>query len=251
MILSRKNKFTFLHCPKTGGSSVAVWLAAHLGPMDIQIGSWEDITAAGIRPNLRLYLDAFCPRRSVSTLTALARRDKALISTLSWSQKKLYRRALGDQPAHANAAAVKRFSPADWRTNFTFCFVRNPYARLFSYYNWVQGYRAQKAGSRQSFLDFLSELENTDQGPGRFADTWGFYTENDQIIVDFVGRFENLTEDLSHVATTLGLPFDPADFPHAKPGISSTHYRDAYGSEERKLADKFAAKECAYFGYEF
>lgn len=247
MILSYRNNFTFVHCPKTGGSSVAVWLSRFLGPFDLQIGSWEDIYAASGNANLKLYLDAFGPARAASTLTSLARRDKPVISALSWSQKKKYRKRLGPQPAHASASAVKRFDPQRWERNFTFCFVRNPYSRLYSYYNWVQGYRQ----TPQSFLEFLVELEGAKDGPGRFADTWEFYTENNRVIVDFIGRFENLRKDMAHVADRLGLPFDAGSFPHAKPGQSGKRYQDAYGPQERAIADRLGARECDYFGYEF
>ena len=54
MIISHKHKFIFMHSRKCAGSSMEVMLNKHLGPNDIQIGSWPETILAGGSMNNRL-----------------------------------------------------------------------------------------------------------------------------------------------------------------------------------------------------
>ena len=71
--------------------------------------------------------------------------------------------------------------------------------------------------------------------------------EHDQLLVDFVGRFENLGEDFRKICQSLNLKLTLG---HKKKSNRQS-YRDYYSSENRDLiADKFAS-DIQFFDYHF
>ena len=248
MIINYTHGFTFVHCPKTAGSSIAVYLSPLLGRDDLQIGIWEEATAAGHRPNRRFYRDIFVPPR-LSTFTRIIRwRHIPMTTRLSRLQSREYEAALGSRPTHAAAAAIRIFDPTAWERHFKFAFVRNPYDRVVSYYKFTERDRAVVGHEPRSFRDFVNVLASG--GERLIGDTWPLYTIDDRIAVDFVGRFENLQGDMEHVCERIGIPFDATRFPHEKKGDGRS-YRDHYTPVERQIVADLSAREAAHFGYEF
>ena len=72
--------------------------------------------------------------------------------------------------------------------------------------------------------------------------------EEGAVIVDFIGRFENLNEDTGTVFRNLGI--SGASLPHNN---SSHHrdYRSYYTEETRDLVAERYARDIEFFGYEF
>lgn len=201
---------------------------------------------AGIRPNSRFYRDVFGPSRIVSTLSSLTRASDR-IEALSFSQKKKYRATLGVQPAHAGATRIKAFDPGAWEQHFKFCFVRNPFSRMVSYWRWHEGNREKAGKAPRGFKDFLWHLTQDDN---LIADAFEMYSIDGQLSVDYVGRFENLLEDMRQICNAINIPFNENAFPHAKRGRSLT-YRDFYGVEERQIVEKLSQREIDAFRYVF
>jgi hypothetical protein len=238
VIISHRYKFIFLHVPKAAGSSVAVHLAQHLGPMDVMVGSLGDCFRAGIIPNLRTSLELLHPRVARGVIGALRRRDLDKIST---AHKRLYR-FLGEAQGHATASAIRKAYPKEWGDYWKFCFVRNPYQRLVSLYHWRS--KDHDVGDFITFLKWLSD----DAHPHHLG--WPIYSLNNRIAVDFVGRYERLHEDMKKVCDHIGIPFEPDKFPVAKKS-PSFDYWDYYGPEEKKIVERLCAKEIETFAYTF
>ncbi len=89
-----------------------------------------------------------------------------------------------------------------------------------------------------------------DKVPIHFLSNWGIYTINDDITVDFVGRYETLNHDLSNVAKILGLP-SGIDLPRAKSQFRENreHYSKVLSPQARARIELVCAKEMAAFGY--
>jgi sulfotransferase famil protein len=68
---------------------------------------------------------------------------------------------------------------------------------------------------------------------------------------DFVGRFENLSEDFARVASSIGAPH--LRFPHLTPARSreSRHYRDFYDEELTQMVGERYRKDTELFEYSF
>lgn len=128
------------------------------------------------------------------------------------------------------AKAVQILTSPEW---FRFCFVRNPYSRLFAaykmfimqevdppspYYNNIKerirtkydyDQRAGAPNATASFRDFVRYVQETLQQEQDYhwcSITWGL--RPDLIQYDFVGRFENFEPDFRQVLQHLGVNED-------------------------------------------
>ena len=163
---------------------------------------------------------------------------------------------------------------------FKFAFVRNPWDRIVSIYKYL-GW-----GRRVEFKTFLLKKLKSEVWPKNY---WFVGPQSDfvcnetgDIIVDFVGKFENLRTDFNQVCQHLGLP--PTQLPHINQStkqkskaslnrknildyarwlyhnrktprfktISSfTNYQDYYDGESRELVAQLYRKDIELFGYQF
>jgi hypothetical protein len=74
----------------------------------------------------------------------------------------------------------------------------------------------------------------------RGGDLKEWISDGDEIIVDFVGRYENLNEDWSKICQTLQVPALPLGRENQ---VVRQHYRVFYDDELRELvANRFAAR---------
>jgi len=154
------------------------------------------------------------------------------------------------------------FSASEFYSYFKFTFVRNPWDRLFSAYQflksggmldvdraWAQERLARYGHFRQFVLEGLRLKETLSHV--HFAPQHGFLLSLDRrrYPIDFVGLFENLPEDFAAIAKRLGRS---AGLEHLNrtPG-ALRDYRDAY---DGAMIDEVAAvyrKDIALFGYDF
>ena len=106
MIISFKNKFIFLHCRKTAGTSIQKSIIKLLEKKDIILGSFEkeedSITA---KLNQKMIIDSFLHPHIDGI--------KKMIKNLSFkdfvdiSNKKFYEKILGNTPQHATAKNIQ------------------------------------------------------------------------------------------------------------------------------------------------
>jgi len=86
------------------------------------------------------------------------------------------------------------------RSAFKFCFCRNPYDRAVSHYFYVRKKHPDILDPKTTFEEFTKKL-------GNYGKT--FRPQTDWIKgvkIDFIGRFENLNNDLQYVSEVLGVP---------------------------------------------
>ena len=244
-----------MHCRKAAGSSIAASLASFIGPDDLHLGTWPEAFEQGVAPNRRARRDLLHPIAAASFTGRLMRRPtrvldrKTRIAALNGAQRLKYRAALGHSPEHAHASDVRNRFPEAWRDYFKFCFVRNPFDRAVSDYLW----RTRKTGNtKMAFREFLRRLEQRDFSDAtipRHFDNWPIYTIDNRIAVDFVGRFEQLEEDLDEIFARMGLQYPPLT--HAKRMQRAGSYHDWYRGGEQDLVERLFANEIRQFGYSF
>jgi hypothetical protein len=193
-------------------------------------------------------------------------------------------------PRHMEARYARK-KLKDWEERFTFAFVRNPWDRLVSWYSMIErGARRVHEGKppnshwlrriwREPWRNPLlaHALEELEEDPtfetfvkhctGEFRKGGVIYSfernqidyltnRRDRILVDFVGRFERLSEDLTMVVSEIGL--EPSliedKLPHKnrnKNRLVRGHYRNFYTPETAAIVAERFAKDIDYFGYEF
>jgi hypothetical protein len=99
------------------------------------------------------------------------------------------------------------------------------------------------AQPRKAFSEFLKSDD--------FVNNDRFYIIDDQLCVDFVIRYEHLSEDLAEVCRRIGLP--PFDLPHLKTGFRQRrhHYSEYYDDESKAIVAEKHRNDIRFFGYEF
>ena len=162
---------------------------------------------------------------------------------------------------HLNARAIRsRVGNDIFGDYFKFTFVRNPYERVVSTYHIR---KKLLPGVKMSFRGFVQKRLTGKQGFG----AWTFFRSKaekaleDQfegqhdfisdaagkILVDFVGKYENLCVDFKKVCDRLGLK---ADLPVMNQSKHES-YRNYYDAETRKAVEEVYKKDIEAFGYEF
>lgn len=223
-------------------------MAPHLAPNDILLGSRQELLrdARFFDP---VVLKEFFTREGLHQIVKGTLRRKNWREALNKTFKQRYKRAYGlSSSAHPLAVDVQTAFPEAWENYFKFCFVRNPYERAVSDYLYL----SRKMPNPPGFSDYLCELERTGRDlHGRSKhDNWPMYTIDDEVAVDFVGRYENLEDDFSQAMERVGLPGVTLSASEKRRDYLRP-WRDYYRPGDRERVESLYGREIAYFGYEF
>jgi hypothetical protein len=145
---------------------------------------------------------------------------------------------------------------------FKFCFVRNPFDRLVSWYAMIERLRhasektevqRQVLDRAKSFSDFILNCEEITSRSGwkpfKYNQIDYITDRNGIVAVDYIGRFETLEKDIAEIREILGIAKDRA-FPHINRS-DHKNYRDYYDSLTKKVVEERFARDLEYFGYAF
>lgn len=165
----------------------------------------------------------------------------------------------GEASRHVPYIEYQKANPAKYRRFWKFTFVRNPWDRLVSTFFFLKGgglNEMDRAWSEQTlagfteFEDFVRSWLNpiTASSWVHFRPQAEFILDRqDNVMVDFVGRFERLSEDYSVIAGRLGKNT-------SLPVVNSSahdHYSSYYTPETREIVGQVYARDVAAFGYGF
>ena len=153
---------------------------------------------------------------------------------------------------HAFAQDLKRHlgEPA-WQRLFTFAFVRNPWARMVSWYNMCRErpttpFMWRVSREVASFAEFI-ELPDNFLERTRFNQI-DYVTDDDgQILVNFVGRYESLNRDFDWICKHIGVE---VTLPHVN-STTRVDYREYYNPRSRRLVTERFRRDIDAFGYDF
>lgn len=148
---------------------------------------------------------------------------------------------------HSTAAEIRdHLGPERWDSMYTFSFVRNPWDWQVSLYRFIPTNKfnpQRKMVGEMSFEDYIEWRVKEDL---HLQSSFIFDTDGTQL-VDYVGRFENLSEDLAQICATIGLD---TSLPHENASKRSK-YQDYYTDHTRDLVAEAFAADIEAFGYEF
>tara|TARA_Y100000361_G_C11090234_1_gene306026 strand:- start:217 stop:882 length:666 start_codon:yes stop_codon:yes gene_type:complete len=217
MIVSHKHKFIFIHIPKCAGSSITQSIRDHLGyKLDLSDAKKEDF----------LYFQN-CYGNS------------------------------NDLQQHDEYAVIKKyFKKKNWNIDeyFKFAFVRNPWARRVSQFEYAKRMYKEKKHEwtfQWKDLSFKQHLEkNTDcqlNWISKEAYPLGSSGKH-EIAIDFIGKTENIQNDFNVVCEKI-------NFPKIKlPNKNKTEHKDYteyYGWKEKQIINNTCKRDIEYFGYKF
>jgi hypothetical protein len=136
-----------------------------------------------------------------------------------------------------------------YRNYFKFAFVRNPWARAYSWYKNVIGDEKHRQGYRitegTSFNEFLRRFA----GRGMLKpQTYWITGFNGSIPLDYIGRFESLKKDFEEICRYLRIT--PLVLPHKGRG-SGDDYHQHYDKDSMDLVSTVYRCDIEEFGYSF
>ena len=158
---------------------------------------------------------------------------------------------------HLSAIRAKELYKEYWDDYFKFAFIRNPWSLEVSWYFWKKQFL-----KNLTFKEFIKneDLNKTVKLSSEFDDKklfnifpnltncFDYLQINDEIEVDFVGRFENLKEHLSLISKKLNISIPKLG------QVNKTDHEDFkkyYDDETREIIGKRYKKDIDFFGYTF
>lgn len=150
-------------------------------------------------------------------------------------------------PTHITASQlIDEIGIAAYDSFFSFAIVRNPWDWQVSLYNYMlknthhhQHALVSNLGGFTAYIHWRCENEIALQSD--------FIYNNNELVVDYVGRFESLIHDFQEITRRIGIQV-------ALPKLNvsnSIPYRQFYTNETRDLVAKMFSLDIKLFGYEF
>lgn len=213
-MISHKHKCIFIHIPKCAGSSIRDF---YFNKPQLD---WK-------KPNYNL-LYGWCPKRKIHLQHAT---PSELIET-----------GLIDEKI--------------WEDYFKFTFVRNPWDRAYSDYLWIKK-DSKVNGSFKQYLLKKGEFENLFTNRevrdyrGDHVQNQTNYFGDQKYPLDFVGRFENLKEDIKIVNSKLNINDSFSIHEKNNQNLRLSHYSKFYTNSNIKLVGRLYRKDILLLNYEF
>jgi hypothetical protein len=229
MILSHKHRFIFIRTAKTASSSMELALEGLCGSDDV----CPPFQKGDAQP------DGYEPRNYRGLVLPGFRRDMPL---------KQLRRDLKDLKLgrrywnHMSAFEVRaRAGAKTFDSYFKFCFERNPWDRMVSSFFW------EKSRVRNCPQDFETYIR-----VWRARENFELYTYDGKVMVDFIGRYEDIEEDWRKALAGAGI-HEPPQLGNEKSQFRprGESYRDYYTPETRDIVAKRYASTIDLLGYAF
>jgi hypothetical protein len=177
---------------------------------------------------------------------------------------------------HAIAKQYKDyFPPEDYEKFFKFAFVRNPYDLVFStwkffvknheirmeFKEWVKWrYNREPIMSKLNCYDDNSHIPESNRvnqlGTSYYVNrppqVMFFMDDNGDLLIDYIGRFENVENDFYEIVSHLNL--EDVYLPHTNKSGNEfmvNDYRHFYDEETKEIVRKNHLFDLEFFGYEF
>lgn len=160
---------------------------------------------------------------------------------------------------HATASQLldnNLISLSTWNKCFKFSFVRNPYTRTYSDYYWmmldrkIEGSFEDYILKKGSFKEFLTNPYSSSYRGDHLTPQHKFiFNESEEILVDFVGKYENLQDDFNLVCDKIKV--QRTLLPHAKKSDSTKKIplSDFYTEKNKMLVQEAFEKDFLLLGY--
>ena len=207
MLLSKKHRFIFIHIYKNAGTSITTALTPFASNQLLQLANWA-------AKKFNVYLKA------------------------------------GPEPFHVHARAreiIDAIGKEQFGSYFSFAFVRNPWDWQVSLYKFMlkntahpQHTLIKSMGNFENYIEWRCEKEVRLQKDF-------IYSVDGELLVDYVGRYENLHADFDEICSRIGIT---ATLPRLN--VSNTKpYQEFYNEQTKERVRRTFDADITLFGYEF
>jgi hypothetical protein len=212
MIISNSKKFVFLKTRKTAGSSIQVALSTQCNP------SKDIITGSNIKDGIL---------------------DES--HSAGWNMDKFF-----TTHPHPPIEQVKHYLKDKWGGCFKFAFIRNPFDIAVSRYHWDIKGKSNKCTSKEGFNKWVKTYKKDSWQD----EQWRYIYVNGKNELDFIGKYENLTQDYNLICNKIGI--EPPELGFQKSGFrDKTHYSEYYDEESIEIIGQYFKKDLKLFNYQF
>jgi hypothetical protein len=237
MIASYSRNFIFIKTRKTAGTSVEIVLSSWCDRRDIctPINAEDEIARlqqGGLPSNF-----ATDPSAEQRYRDAIRSKD---LPTITQRYRGLNKRFFN----HMSASEIRSLLPDLWGTAFKFTVERHPYERAISRVYWNI---SRARGHPKDFDRHLDEALDRAELPN-----YPLYTEQGNLILDKVVRYEILWQEIAEIAANTGVQL-PVVLPRAKSAHRSDQ-RSAHDILSRSQKQRIAvqcAPEFELMGYKY
>jgi len=146
---------------------------------------------------------------------------------------------------------------------FTFAFVRNPFTRLVSWWNYLNSTEGNRESSKNriklfledvpTFKAFVYALPKNHKGRLKFfyfqKPQYDYLSTCGKIGIDFVGKVENLKEDWGKICDQFNWE-EKLEMPVKKKTKTVEYYEDYYTEEMTEIVFDYFKKDFKEFNYE-
>jgi len=225
-MISHKYKFIHIHIPKCAGTSIE----KALGHFDEHEGrNGQD------HRTIRMIEQPWLSNHSISTISNL---------------KELFQRVRHKMINKTNPKNHESITPAQFKEYFKFSIVRNPYARIYSWYTNIIRDEVQL-----NYLGISKDIE--------FQDYLKIFLKNSYMIrpqvywlknfegkinLDYIGKFEEIEEVFKEISRNLSIT--NINFPHEKKS-KKVDYKICYDDKSIDLVTKYYNEDLIFFNYKF
>ena len=159
-------------------------------------------------------------------------------------------------PRHAKIVAAKEMLPRElFNKLFKFAFVRNPWDLQVSSWHHLRRERPHLVEHIPDFQSFIRWKLDKDRPYQYHIDTsielqTDYLKDLDgSVLVDYIGRYENLQADYEEICLRIGIK--PPPLPHKRQAKDRTDYRTYYDEETALLIADFFKMDIELLDYSF
>lgn len=229
MIISHQYRFIFVKTHKTAGSSMEMALAPLCGSDDV-VTPMESNWNTDLPRNF--HADNWLGRAYASSRMLRKCLDRHSPLLGAWYYE------------HMPANRVRQLvGERIWNAYHKFCFERNPWAKVVSYYNW------KMHGQGRTLPVFREYVLNKTH---RLPMDARLYFDGERCMMDEVLDFKGFSTSFATLCQRLGIPFD-GHMPREKTNITEkpVDYRSYYDEETKAKVAEVFRREIKLMGYEF